>query len=140
MHNYDYLEPELLRKAFLFSGEICWKLKDIQHGIKELDRHGKKIEAISIYFKVGEEVYNPLWGDCLMLEDVNQEYLELFSGIDIEKKIDHELIYQLIGKFALFIPEDYDWTKDILEFRIHVPKELAEYKLEEMYFALSIHP
>lgn len=141
MNDFSYIDSELLKKAYyseLRPDEICWKPKDIKNGIINLTKKDKKIGAITIYFKVDDNVYCPVWGDCLILQGDNKNYLKLFDGIDLGKDVDYEMIYRLICKFALIVPEDYDWSEDKAGFTGHVPKELLKYDLNEMYFCLNI--
>jgi len=138
---YNFIDSDLLKNAYfseLRPNEICWKLKDIKNGIIDFTRKGKKIGAITIYFKVYDKVYCPTWGDCLMLDGDNENYLKLFDGIQLDKDVDHEMIYQLIGKFALIVPKEYVWSEDKSGLKISVPIELSNYDLNEMYFCLNI--
>ncbi|WP_040574085.1 hypothetical protein [Pontibacter sp. BAB1700] len=141
MNDYSFIDSKLLKKAYfseLRPEEICWKPKDIKNGINDLTEKDKKIGAITIYFKVDDKVYCPMWGDCLILESGNDNYLKLLDGIELDKDVNYEMIYQLIGRFALAVPKDYDWSKDKANFKSNVPRELAKYDLNEMYFCLNI--
>ncbi len=141
MNDYSFIDSEFLKKAYfseLRPDEICWKPKDIKNGINDLTKKSKKIGAITIYFKVDDKVYCPIWGDCLTLEGDNENYLKLFDGIELDKDVDYEMIYQLIRKFALVADENYNWSEDNVDFKRNVQRELAKYDLNELYFCLNI--
>ncbi|WP_188501158.1 hypothetical protein [Pontibacter amylolyticus] len=141
MMRYSFLDPALLKKAFfdpMRPDEICWKPRDIEAGIRALTTHGKSIGAISIYFKSGDGVYCPVWGDCLLLEGVNDAYWQLFEGLHFQQEVTLELVYQLINRFALVKPQSYDWAEDAACFKTAIASELTRYNLSEMYFCLQL--
>ena len=138
MTDFNFIETELLAKAFIYENEICWSLRNIQNGIKELSQKERKIDSITIYFRVGEKVYCPIWGDCVMLDGDNSNYLRLFENLDTKKQITFDVILELIKRFGIIIPADYNYTVDEKKIKESVKIELANYDFNHLYFALSI--
>ncbi|MCP2043973.1 hypothetical protein [Pontibacter sp. HSC-36F09] len=93
---------------------------------------------MSIYFKSGDEVYCPVWGDCLILAGDRVAYLHLFEGLHLQQEVNLELVYRLIDRFALVLPKLYDWVKDEAHYKAAIASELASYTLSEMYFCLQL--
>ncbi|SIT74097.1 hypothetical protein [Pontibacter indicus] len=141
MVRYSFLDPESLQRAYfdpIRPDEICWKPRDIRAAIEALSSSGKTIGSLSLYFRKGNEVYCPLWGDCLLLPGGNTAYLQLLDGLYLDQHVTLDLIYALVVRFALVLPADYDWTADEVGFKQSVANEIAAYDLGALYFCLQL--
>lgn len=142
MVRYSFLEPVLLRKAFfdpLRPDEICWKPRDVRAAINALTEHRQTIGALSVYFRERDQVYCPVWGDCLMLPGGNTAYLRLFDGLNLDQQVTLDFVYQLVARFALVRPGDYDWTADRAHVKEGIASETSNYDLQGIYFCLQLN-